>query len=307
MTRRFTYNANFVAELKKSAVFNPVAIIALPLSVLFYIIGLSLNKEILNDIGDYIPSRLEVFSTIKIFFWVGLILSIALCIAYAIFISNKDYVRATNCGAAMCGYAGVECLIFMFNSKVAEYSDVANLKSLFIIFFILFFAVFIGEIMYPKYIAKKNSIPIENLEKCYFELKEKVLCGISFTNVNETGNGSYFEIPYTDIRDIRIAHPNAQTKQFYNLYIDTKYGTYNLLIEQNITACDIAKKAINDTIAGVSVSLFPNISNGTNTSVASDKATQAQYYATIGQWYCPNCGRPNQDYVGTCGCGTKKP
>ncbi len=25
------------------------------------------------------------------------------------------------------------------------------------------------------------------------------------------------------------------------------------------------------------------------------------------EWKCPNCGRVNQNYVGTCGCGTKKP
>lgn len=259
MTRRFTYNSNFIAELKSTAIFNPVAIIALPLSVLFYIIGLSLNKEILNDIGKYIPRELEVFSTIRFFFWIGLILSIVLCIFYAILVSNENYAKATNCGAAMCGYAGMECLIFMFNGKVAEYTEVANLKALFIIFFILFFAVFIGEIMYPKYITKKNSIPIGNLEKCYLELNEKLVCGISFTNINESENGSYFEIPYTDIRDIRTSHPNVRTKQFYNLYVDTKHGTYKLLIEQNITACDIIKKAINDTLSGIDVSLFPNI------------------------------------------------
>lgn len=25
------------------------------------------------------------------------------------------------------------------------------------------------------------------------------------------------------------------------------------------------------------------------------------------EWVCPNCGSINQNYVGTCGCGTKKP
>jgi uncharacterized paraquat-inducible protein A len=32
-----------------------------------------------------------------------------------------------------------------------------------------------------------------------------------------------------------------------------------------------------------------------------------QPYQVSGEWVCPNCGRKNQNYVGTCGCGTRKP
>lgn len=305
MTRRFTHNANFISELRKTAVFNPVAIIALPLSILFYIIGLSQNKEIIGPYKKEIPAELAVFQTIKIFFWVGLILSIVLCIMYAVYISNKDYIRATNCGAAMSGYAGAECLIFMFNSTVAEYSEVANLKSLFTIFFILFFAVFVGETIYPKYIEKKNTVIIDNLEKSYLELSESGISGINITNAALPSNGSYFEIPYADIRNIRTAQPSAQTKQYFNLFIDTKYGTYNLLIDQVVIACDTTKKAVNDTLSGADVNLYA-ISTTKHYGFSNNPA-QAQYQATTGQWYCPNCGKPNQDYVGTCGCGTRKP
>lgn len=28
---------------------------------------------------------------------------------------------------------------------------------------------------------------------------------------------------------------------------------------------------------------------------------------TVNEWKCPKCGRINQNYVGTCGCGTRKP
>ncbi len=30
-------------------------------------------------------------------------------------------------------------------------------------------------------------------------------------------------------------------------------------------------------------------------------------HTTGNKWYCPNCGKENQSYVGTCGCGTRKP
>ena len=302
MTRRFTHNVNFISDLRKSAVFNPVAIIAMPLSILFYIIGLSLNKEILSVVDKYIYEENTVFNVIKIFFWVGLILSIILCIMYAVYISNKDYIRATNCGAAMCGYAGGECLVFMFNEDVGYLSEVANLKSFFIIFFILFFAVFVGEMIYPKFIEKNNIVIIDNLEKSYLELSESGISGINITNASLPSNGSYFEITYGDIRNIRTSHPDAQTKQYFNLFLDTKYGTYNMLIDQNVTACDIAKKAINDNLQGKEINLFANMTTGFNSN-----PVQAQYQATTGQWYCPNCGKPNQDYVGTCGCGTRKP
>lgn len=305
MTRRFTHNANFISELSKTAVFNPVAIIALPLSILFYIIGLSLNKEILSVVDKYIYEENTVFNVIKTFFWIGLILSIVLCIMYAVYISNKDYVRSTNCGAVMCGYAGGECLVFMFNEDVGYLSEVANLKSFFIIFFILFFAVFVGEMIYPKYIEKKNIVIIDNLEKSYLELSESGISGINITNAALPSNGSYFEIPYADIRNIRTAQPSAQTKQYFNLFIDTKYGTYNLLIDQVVIACDTTKKAVNDTLSGAEVNLYA-ISATKHYGFRNNPA-QAQYQATTGQWFCPNCGKPNQDYVGTCGCGTRKP
>lgn len=30
-------------------------------------------------------------------------------------------------------------------------------------------------------------------------------------------------------------------------------------------------------------------------------------HSTGNKWYCPTCGKENQNYVGTCGCGTRKP
>ncbi len=306
MTRRFTQNTNLFSELRKAAVFNPVAIIALPLSILFYIIGLSLNKAILDDIGSYISKRLAIFTTIKGFFWGGLILSIVLCIMFGIFISKKDYARATNCGAAMCGYSGAECLFFMFNSVLSDYSDIANLKSFFIIFFVLFFIVLVGEIAFPVLIKKQMDIVVDNLEKCYLELTKSKINGISFTNANTINNGSYFEITYDDIRNVRTSQPNVQTKQYFNLYIDTKYGTYSLSIDNHITAHDFIKKALIDTRSGMEIS-FPEIKNSTSSAQIKDGHGKIQNYNSDVEWCCPTCARINQNYVGTCGCGTRKP
>ena len=305
MTRRFTHDTNFISELRKAAVFNPIAIISLPLSFLFYILGLSKNKEILSPYEDEIPAELAVFQMIKIFFWVGLILTIVLCIMYAGFISSKDYVKATNCGAAMCGYAGAESLIYMFNGTVAEYSEISNMKSFFTIFFILFFAVFVGQMAYPKFIEKKTSVIVENLQKSYLELSENGISGLNITNSLLPSNGSYFEIAYEDVRNVRTAQPDPQTKQYFNLFIDTKFGTFNMLIDQYVIACDTIKKAVNDTLSGTAVDLYAI--KETHHYGFSKKAAQAQYQANSGEWYCPNCGKPNANYVGTCGCGTKKP
>lgn len=35
--------------------------------------------------------------------------------------------------------------------------------------------------------------------------------------------------------------------------------------------------------------------------------TKPAYTTPIAGWRCPKCGARNPDYVGTCGCGTKKP
>ena len=159
--------------------------------------------------------------------------------------------------------------------------------------------------IYPKYIEKKNIVIIDNLEKSYLELNESGISGINITNATLPSNTSYFEIPYNDIRNIRTAQPDAQTKQYFNLFIDTKYGTYNLLIDQVVIASDTTKKAVNDTLSGTEINLYA-ISETKHYGFSINSA-QAQYQATTGQWYCPNCGKPNQDYVGTCGCGTRKP
>lgn len=42
-------------------------------------------------------------------------------------------------------------------------------------------------------------------------------------------------------------------------------------------------------------------------SNCSNRLQSPPVQAANSQWKCPNCGRINQDYVGTCGCGQVKP
>lgn len=42
-----------------------------------------------------------------------------------------------------------------------------------------------------------------------------------------------------------------------------------------------------------------------STTIKND--IEAKKEPTRNEWKCPNCGKINQNYVGSCGCGTKKP
>lgn len=48
------------------------------------------------------------------------------------------------------------------------------------------------------------------------------------------------------------------------------------------------------------------VSTGADSSIIGDW-TKPVYTTPIDGWRCPKCGARNPDYVGTCGCGTKKP
>ncbi len=56
-----------------------------------------------------------------------------------------------------------------------------------------------------------------------------------------------------------------------------------------------------------------NVSNANESSVifkdAPSTRSGSRYVANpgSGEWICPECGKTNQGYVGTCGCGGKKP
>lgn len=42
-----------------------------------------------------------------------------------------------------------------------------------------------------------------------------------------------------------------------------------------------------------------------STTIKND--IEAKKEPTRNEWKCPNCGKINANYVGSCGCGTKKP
>lgn len=290
--KRFTQNSSLVQSLEELTGLNPVAIAALPLSAIYYIAGLSMTQ----DMGGV--------KFIRTLYWTGLVCFVVLAIVYAVCASKGDYKRQTACGAVLCGYAGAHCMLSMFNKEL----HYENVKTFSIIFFIVFVAVLVGEYIYPKFYSKKNDILVGNLNKCYLEIDGKGACGISYSNITASGDGTYFEVDYNDIRQARWAQVSATGKQYYNLYIDSKYGTFNLSIDDGKTASEFINKAIDDVRVGKEVefpqqkSLFGNCDTKQKSGVPVSQRTQG-----IGEWICPNCGKIHQNYVGTCGCGEVKP
>lgn len=290
--KKFTQNTTLIQSIGELRGLNPIAVAALPLSAIFYIIGLSITQDMRGV--DFIRGL----------YWIGIVCLVVVGIIYGVAVKNGDYKRQTMCGAVLCGYAGGDCTIAMFNSDYGF----EKVRTFSIIFFLVFVAVLIGEYIYPKLSAKKNDILVGNLNKCYLELSDKSLCGISLSNVTNAGDGAYFELDYSDVRQARWTQVSASGKQYYNLYIDSKYGTYNISVDDAKTACEFVNKAVSDVKAGREVvfperkSLFGNHDLKQGTSVPLSQRTQG-----IGEWTCAKCGKINQNYVGTCGCGQVKP
>ena len=71
--------------------------------------------------------------------------------------------------------------------------------------------------------------------------------------------------------------------------------------------CLCESKPSNTTIAATPIN---NISEPSVNIPAENNAVEESSSDTsvgVNEWKCPNCGKVNQNYVGTCGCGTLKP
>lgn len=145
---------------------------------------------------------------------------------------------------------------------------------------------------------KKKIIIESNLNNAYLELTETCVCGISFSNIEQTNNGQYFEVEYEDIRNIRIAKEGC-----YNLHIDHKLGTFNLVIK---SPDDIKKKIINiKERLSKGLSAFEDVGKEENVKVKKERYVKYNgnnshsipVYVTKdekGMIECPTCGRYQQ-------------
>lgn len=50
-----------------------------------------------------------------------------------------------------------------------------------------------------------------------------------------------------------------------------------------------------------------SIMNVAETKAEKSSVRPSYTLSSVGSWTCPKCGVKNPDYVGTCGCGEKKP
>ncbi len=279
MQTKFMCNRTLIDRIKEMGVFNPVAVAAIPLSVIYITIGLSVTQ------GEY---YLEYFRNL---YWFGLYELVLVGILYTIAVVRKDYKRQNVCGGLMCGFSGGNCLISLFNEDARGEA----VEPLSIVFFIIFAMVFVGEIIFPKFFAKKNETIANNLSRCYLQLSESTVSGISFNDVTYADDGAYFELEYSDIRNIRTSTDSASAKQYYNLYIDSKYGTYKLSVDGNSSA----RNELNKAIANGGLVSEENISK--------EKEQKVSVHSREGTWRCPNCERINENFIIICGCGQDRP
>lgn len=102
---------------------------------------------------------------------------------------------------------------------------------------------------------------------------------------------------------------------FGDLYGDEKtVAIFSLLIWLGISigasiALNIGKKKIIDFFAEPSSETNRTSAHTTNTytsPIFKDSNTPITT-PSVGEWKCPKCGKINQNYTGTCGCGEVKP
>lgn len=162
--------------------------------------------------------------------------------------------------------------IWKTNSYVAE----KNMKTLFLIFGILMFGL-----------AVICFIKVPAMKKSYLSINSKGIFGIA-------GKSYYFStesftIPFDQITNLYI--------KGNSIYIESGGENYRV----NIELAGRAESIINNhRTSGSSDSdsrVFHNISLDSTSKEAQPNPNE---------WKCPVCGRINQNYVGTCGCGNKK-
>lgn len=277
-SRKFTQNSRLIQSIREFGGLNLVAVAAIPLSAIYNIIGLSITQ------GDYTKFFRNSY-------WLGVFELVLVGILYLVAVSRRDYKRQSVCGGMLCGFSGANCLVSLFMEDVRSKA----VEPFSIVFFIIFATVFIGEIAVPKVFERKNETIINNLGKCYLKLSETTVSGISFNDVTRAGDGDYFELEYKDIRNVRTATDSASAKQYYNFYIDSKYGTYKLSVGDNTFARNELIKAI------ANGGLFEE------KNIPEKKEQKTSARSREGSWCCPNCERVNENYIVTCGCGQDRP
>lgn len=183
----------------------------------------------------------------------------------------------------------VFCLFIACNG---EESDMDTLAIVYIVISIAIIPIFV---VWGLSEEKKKWVVVSNLEKCYLELGDERLTSISFGSVEIPGNGTYFEIAYTDIKNIRCDHNiDPQAGRYYNLFIDHAYGTFKLCIE----SCSSAIAAINNAREAIAKGEDPfveekkeDVKAAQRSGIAGSDIPMKAEKNDAGLICCPTCGR----------------
>ncbi|MBR3844943.1 MAG: hypothetical protein IKM39_05505 [Clostridia bacterium] len=141
---------------------------------------------------------------------------------------KKDLKRKTR-GMVLLGFALVLMIVGLFLIATTDDSLLPYWLMAMVAVVLLLTSEYFG--------IKKYGIILSNLEKSYLELHSGYVCGYTCSNINSLNSSCYFEVPYDDIRDIRVEGANR-------LCIDHKNGTYILFIENNQYAVIEVKKVM---------------------------------------------------------------
>lgn len=149
----------------------------------------------------------------------------------------------------------VLALVFAVKLKADRYSDLG--KTIDIIFIILAMAEIILVVVdWPRLLNIRD-----NIKKGTLTVFDTHIGGIHFPDIGARDNGQFFELSYSDIRGAEVIKEDLyyrgiqllftvfMRKNYCNLVIHTRYGSYSLAVDENEEACGEILSRINGNLS----------------------------------------------------------
>ncbi len=158
-----------------------------------------------------------------------------------------------------------------------------------------------------------NLIKLNPVKNCYICLTEAGVYGSGCSNY--LFSSLSFQIPYAQITNVNTISNGIVLENgvsIYKVIIDNETTVVNLIKEKMGLKVDKEERVLHvENIANWTCPKCGIINKGVNKcSICGTAVSSSKLFAdadSYNMWICPKCGKKNHNYIGTCGCGTRKP
>jgi predicted RNA-binding Zn-ribbon protein involved in translation (DUF1610 family) len=158
-----------------------------------------------------------------------------------------------------------------------------------------------------------NLLKLNPVKKCYICITETGVYGSGCSNL--LFSSLKFQIPYSQITNINTMSNGIILETGVNIYkviIGNETTVANLIREKMGLKVDKEERVLHvENISNWTCPKCGIINRGVNKcSICGTAVSSSKLFAdadSYNVWICPKCGKKNHNYIGTCGCGTRKP